>query len=159
MLSPFLHGCLPGELVEESVPIVRHWSGRRRRPWHHPQVCRGQGIGSSKNPCVKSVWCCLLTLCECIFPRLEPTWLCRAALWSAAMTLAPSSLCFAQPFPKQSRNVRWTAETPQSVGDLPVHLSNTIQQPSEWTFFLGWRTVVSVRVRGGVWSRRGSSFP
>lgn len=54
MLSPFLRGCLPGELVEESVPLTRHWSGRRRRPWHHPQVCRGQGIGSSKNRSVKS---------------------------------------------------------------------------------------------------------
>lgn len=67
MLSPFLRWCLPGQLVEESVPLVRHWSGRRRRPWHHPQVCRGQGIRWSKNPSVKSLWFFLLTLFVCIF--------------------------------------------------------------------------------------------
>lgn len=150
MLSPFLRGCLPGELLEESVPLARHWSGRRRRPRHHPQVCGGQGIRSSKNPSVKSVWFCLLTLCVCIFLRLGPTWSCRAALWSAATTPAPSSLSFAQPWPKQSRNVRWTAETSHNVGALPAHLSNTTQQPSEWTFFLGWRTGVSIRAGGWV---------
>lgn len=40
--SLFLCACDPGELVEESVPFVRHRGGWRGWPWHHPQVCGGK---------------------------------------------------------------------------------------------------------------------
>lgn len=32
----------PGELVEESVSFIRHWSRWRSRPRHHSQMCRGK---------------------------------------------------------------------------------------------------------------------
>lgn len=36
--------CNPGQLVEESVSIFRHWSWWRRWSWHRSQVCRGERL-------------------------------------------------------------------------------------------------------------------